>query len=91
MIIDPLSEESTPLISLAESLHIHSAPLRIGFVFITNYNPSMTGASDASVAVNNAFHYFMESKSSKEALQFLASVSNFQKNRYGKEKNLNLF
>lgn len=58
-------------VSLALSLYSYVAPLRVGFVFITNYNTLVTGLSDPSVAVNNAFHYFIESKGAKEAMQFL--------------------
>lgn len=77
IIIDPLSEESTPLVTLAESLYAHSAPLRIGFVFLTNFDTAITGTTDSSIAINNAYHYFMESKSPKEAMSFLSSVSNY--------------
>ncbi|XP_043524015.1 UDP-glucose:glycoprotein glucosyltransferase isoform X1 [Frieseomelitta varia] len=77
LIINPLSGESTPLLTLAQSLYLHSAPLRVGFVFVTNYNTSITGLSDASVAVNNAFHYFVETKGSEHALQFLIDLGNY--------------
>ncbi|CAK9802630.1 UDP-glucose:glycoprotein glucosyltransferase [Anthophora quadrimaculata] len=77
LIIDPLSAESTPLIILAQSLYQHSAPLRIGFVFVTNYDTSTTGLTDASVAVNNAYHYFAEAKGSEHALQFLIDLGNY--------------
>ena len=63
-----------PLMTLAESLYIYSAPLRIGFVFVTNFDTSLTGATDPSIAVNNAFHYFMQAKTPKDALQFLLGV-----------------
>jgi len=70
------------LIALAQSLYAHSAPLRVGFVFVTNFNTSVTGLTDASVAVNNAYHYFADNayhyfadnKSPKEALHFLSEV-----------------
>lgn len=58
-------------VSLALSLYSYVAPLRVGFVFITNYDTSVTGLSDPSVAVNNAFHYFLENQGAKEAEQFL--------------------
>ncbi|KAK2578584.1 hypothetical protein KPH14_012016 [Odynerus spinipes] len=77
LIIDPLNEDSMALVSLAQSLYSYTTPLRVGFVFITNYDTSVTGLSDPSVAVNNAFHYFMESKSAKEAMQFLAELGNY--------------
>ncbi|XP_046423993.1 UDP-glucose:glycoprotein glucosyltransferase isoform X1 [Neodiprion fabricii] len=77
IIIDPLSKDAVPLISLAESLYTHSAPLRVGFVFITNYNTSVTGQTDASVAVNNAYHYFAESLGHKEAMRFLSDLRHF--------------
>ncbi|XP_011860081.1 PREDICTED: UDP-glucose:glycoprotein glucosyltransferase isoform X1 [Vollenhovia emeryi] len=77
LIIDPLSEDSMPLITLAQSLYAHSAPLRVGFVFVTNYNTSVTGLMDASVAVNNAYHYFADTRSPKEALHFLSELGNY--------------
>ncbi|XP_012274348.1 UDP-glucose:glycoprotein glucosyltransferase isoform X2 [Orussus abietinus] len=77
LIIDPLSETSTALVSLMESLYLHTTPLRLGFMFITNYDPSVTGLSDPSVAVNNAFHYFLETRGPKDALNFLIDVGGF--------------
>jgi len=62
------------LITLAQSLYAHSAPLRVGLVFVMNHNTSVTGLMDASVAINNAYHYFTDTKSSKEALHFLTEV-----------------
>jgi len=62
------------LITLAQSLYAHSAPLRVGFVFVMNHNTSVTGLMDASVAINNAYHYFADTRSSKEALYFLTEV-----------------
>lgn len=62
------------LITLAQSLYAHSAPLRVGFVFVTNFNTSVTGLMDTSVAINNAYHYFADTKSPKEALHFLSEV-----------------
>lgn len=79
LIVDPLSGESTPLITLAQSLYLHSAPLRVGFVFLTNYNTSVTGLTDASIAVNNAYHFFAETKGSDHALQFLIDLGNYMK------------
>lgn len=75
LIVDPLSEASRPLISTAETLYAHSAPIRVGFVFETNFDTSLTGQDDPSIAVNNAFHYLLESKGPKEAVHFLSSLS----------------
>lgn len=76
LIIDPLDSDSMALFSLVESLYSHYTPLRIGFVFVMNYNTSITGLQDPSIAVNNAFHYFVDSqKKPKEALYFLSNVS----------------
>ena len=61
--------------ALAESLYGHSAPLRIGFVFLTNFNVTETGETDPSIAINNAYHYLTENKSPKDAMNFLSSVS----------------
>nr|XP_012149315.1 PREDICTED: UDP-glucose:glycoprotein glucosyltransferase isoform X2 [Megachile rotundata] len=79
LMVDPLSRESTPLITLAQSLYLHSAPLRVGFVFITNYDTSITGLTDASIAANNVYHYFAETKGSEHALQFLIDLGNYIK------------
>ncbi|XP_053979752.1 UDP-glucose:glycoprotein glucosyltransferase isoform X1 [Hylaeus volcanicus] len=77
LLIDPLSADSNPVITLAQSLYLHAAPLRVGFVFVTNYDTSITGLTDASVAVNNAYHYFAETKGSDHALQFLIDLGNY--------------
>ncbi|XP_011341647.1 UDP-glucose:glycoprotein glucosyltransferase isoform X1 [Ooceraea biroi] len=77
LIIDPLNEESMSLVTLAQSLYAHSAPLRVGFVFVMNHNTSLTGLTDARVAVNNAYHYFVDTRSAKEALHFLAELGNY--------------
>ncbi|XP_033331398.1 UDP-glucose-glycoprotein glucosyltransferase isoform X1 [Megalopta genalis] len=76
LIIDPLSAESTPLVSLAESLLLHATPLRVGFVFVTNSDTSAIGLTDPSVAVNSAYHYFAEVIGSIQALQFLIDLGN---------------
>lgn len=73
LVMDPLSMDSIPLIALAKSLYL-TAPLRIGFVFITNFNASTTGLIDPSIAVNNAFRYFMETKNPNDAMDFLTTV-----------------
>lgn len=76
LIIDPLSDLSKPFVTFAESLFsAYMAPVRVGFVFVTNYDTAVTGLTDASVAINNAYHYFAEAKSPKEALNFLLDVS----------------
>ena len=76
LIIDPLSDLSKPYISFVKSLFSsYVAPIRVGFVFITNYDTAVIGLTDTSVALNNAYHYFSETKSPKEALNFLIEVS----------------
>ena len=59
---------------LAKSLYEQSTPLRIGFVFVMNSDKNANGLNDATVAINNAYHYFMESKGTREALNFLVKV-----------------
>ncbi|KAK0098278.1 hypothetical protein PV326_009913 [Microctonus aethiopoides] len=77
LIIDPLNKNAKPFISTAEALYAHSAPVRVGFVLLTNFDKSATGLTDASVAVNNAYHYLSEKKSPKEAVYFLSTLENF--------------
>lgn len=75
--IDPLDKKSVPLLTLAKSLYEHSTPLRIGFVYVVNSDKLATGLTDPSVAINNAYHYFVEKKGSREALNFLAKVTKY--------------
>ncbi|XP_034947696.1 UDP-glucose:glycoprotein glucosyltransferase [Chelonus insularis] len=77
LLIDPLSEKSKPYLSTAETLYAHSAPVRVGFVFITNFNTSEIGLNDASIAVNNAYHYLTETRSPKEAVYFLSRLGSY--------------
>ncbi|KAG7199513.1 hypothetical protein KM043_014130 [Ampulex compressa] len=77
LMIDPLSQDSMPLINLVQSLYLHSAPLRLGFVFVINYDTSVTGLTDASVAVNNAYHYFVETKGATDAINFLTVLGDY--------------
>lgn len=77
LIIDPLHNDSQHLVSTVETLYSHSAPVRVGFVFVTSFDTSITGLTDPSVAVNNAFHYFIETKTAKEAVYFLSTLSKY--------------
>lgn len=81
LIIDPLSELSKPLLSTVEALHSHSAPIRVGFVFLTNSNKLLTGFNDPSIAVNNAYHYLADTKGHKHAVEFLSSLLSYKKNK----------
>ncbi|XP_063978446.1 UDP-glucose:glycoprotein glucosyltransferase isoform X2 [Diachasmimorpha longicaudata] len=88
LVIDPLSSLSKPLITTAETLYAHSAPIRVGLVLKTNCDSSLTGQTDASVAVNNIFHYLLENKSPKEAVYFLSVLLNdIEKKRSGNADN----
>ncbi|XP_043284000.1 UDP-glucose:glycoprotein glucosyltransferase isoform X2 [Venturia canescens] len=78
IIIDPTNESSKPCISFVETLFsIHLTSLRVGFVFVTNYDTSETGLTDPTVAINNAYHYFALSKGPKKALYFLQELSKY--------------
>ncbi|XP_074098561.1 UDP-glucose-glycoprotein glucosyltransferase [Cotesia typhae] len=77
LIIDPLSDKIKHLLNTIDTLNKHSAPIRVGFVFVTNFNTSATGFTDPSVAVNNAFHYLTEEKSQFEAFKFLMTLQNY--------------
>ncbi|XP_023247074.1 UDP-glucose:glycoprotein glucosyltransferase [Copidosoma floridanum] len=74
LILDPTNKTSLSLISLIESLY--STQLRIGLVFLTNFDMTISGATDASIAINNAFHYFMDNKTPDDAIKFLFSLHN---------------
>ncbi|XP_075236839.1 UDP-glucose-glycoprotein glucosyltransferase isoform X2 [Lycorma delicatula] len=69
---DPSSRKVWPLIKLAESFHIHAAPLRIGLVFAVN--STATGMNNGGVALLNAFNYIAETKDPFSALSFVTDV-----------------
>ncbi|CAG5096209.1 Similar to Uggt: UDP-glucose:glycoprotein glucosyltransferase (Drosophila melanogaster) [Cotesia congregata] len=77
LIINPLSDKIKHLLNTIDTLNKHSAPIRVGFVFVTNFNTSATGFTDPSVAVNNAFHYLTEEKNQFEAFKFLLTLQNY--------------
>lgn len=74
ILANPAKKEARPLLKLAESFYVHSAPLRMGLVFAVNPDQSVTGNMDAGVALLNAFNYISEVKDAYSGLAFITDV-----------------
>ncbi|KAJ9575218.1 hypothetical protein L9F63_025829 [Diploptera punctata] len=74
ILANPAKKEAKPLLKLAESFYVHTAPLRIGLVFAVNPDQSVSGQMDAGVALLNAFNYVSDVKDAYHGLSFITDV-----------------
>ncbi|XP_063224607.1 UDP-glucose:glycoprotein glucosyltransferase isoform X2 [Bacillus rossius redtenbacheri] len=74
VIADPSKKEARPLLKMAESFYVHTAPLRVGVVFALTADETASGLSDPGVALLNAFNYAAEQKDPYGGLSFLTDV-----------------
>ncbi|PSN48119.1 UDP-glucose:glycoprotein glucosyltransferase [Blattella germanica] len=74
ILANPARKEAKPLLKLAESFYVHTAPLRIGLVFAVNPDQSVSGQEDAGVALLNAFNYVSDVKDAYHGLSFITDV-----------------
>nr|CAD7428481.1 unnamed protein product [Timema monikensis] len=74
IIADPAKLEARPLLKLAESFYVHTAPLRLGLVFAVNPDETVSGLEDPGVAMLNAFNYASEQKDAYSGLAFITDV-----------------
>ncbi|KAJ4438070.1 hypothetical protein ANN_14009 [Periplaneta americana] len=74
ILANPAKKEARPLLKLAESFYVHTAPLRIGLVFAVNSDQSVSGKMDAGVAMLNAFNYVSDVKDAYHGLAFITDV-----------------
>lgn len=74
LIVDPSKVESFPIVKLAESFIHHQSPLHIGILLATSSDPTVTGFTDASVALLNGYNYAVENGSPSDGLSFLTDV-----------------
>nr|XP_018911723.1 PREDICTED: UDP-glucose:glycoprotein glucosyltransferase [Bemisia tabaci] len=72
IICDPADTKSWPLLKLAESFIVHTAPLHVGLLF--SVPDKLTGHENGAVALFNAFNYIAEEKDSYKALSFITDV-----------------
>ena len=70
--MDPIKPDARAIIKLAESFVIHSAPVRIGFVFDSR---NTDGSDNDYRAILCAFNYVTQQKNGRAALGFLTDVS----------------
>lgn len=73
IICDPANRDCWPLLKMAESFIVHSAPIRVGVVFSTP-PLSVSGLESATVALMNAFNYVSEEKDRYTGLSFITEV-----------------
>lgn len=73
LLVDPVRPEGRAIVKLVESFVVHTAPVRVGFVFDSRAVP----AEQASVyrAVLCAFNYASQQKNARAALSLLTDVS----------------
>ncbi len=74
ILADPSKAQTRPLLRMLESFYIHRAPTRIGIVFAVNSDQSVTGLTDAGVAMMNAYNYVATTKSPADGLSFITDV-----------------
>ncbi|KAL5004908.1 hypothetical protein ScPMuIL_018364 [Solemya velum] len=72
--VDPIKEEGRELLKVAEAFNVHSAPIRIGVVFVVDFNPELTGEMDAGIALVRAFEYIKQEEDESKALSFITDV-----------------
>lgn len=78
LIVDPASQDTRSLLTLAESFYVNDVPIRIGFVFVTKSENEVDGFKDASVALFRAHNYIkFKMNSPVKALSFITDVSGF--------------
>jgi UDP-glucose:glycoprotein glucosyltransferase len=74
-IVDPASQDTRSLLTLAESFYVNDVPIRIGFVFVTKSEDEVDGFKDASVALFRAHNYIkFKINSPVKALSFITDV-----------------
>ncbi|XP_052105584.1 UDP-glucose:glycoprotein glucosyltransferase 1-like [Mytilus californianus] len=73
-IVDPLDKESRELVKMAEAFIVHSAPIRVAVVFVTNDDMKITGYDDAGVALSRAYDILSQEENPGKALSFVTDV-----------------
>ncbi|XP_074657528.1 UDP-glucose:glycoprotein glucosyltransferase 1-like isoform X2 [Tubulanus polymorphus] len=73
---DPVAKESRDILKLAEAFYVHSAPIRIGFVWVVNDGDDVDVKKDADVAMYRAFKYISENSTPYKALSFITDIFN---------------
>lgn len=74
LFVDPADRQSSAMIKMAEAFYVHSAPVRIGLVFVVNQDESVDGNTDAGVAMLRAFNFISQRDGPVKALSFLTDI-----------------
>lgn len=70
-----MDKESRELVKMAEAFIVHSAPIRVAVVFVTNDDMKVTGHDDAGVALSRAYDILSQEENHGKALSFVTDVS----------------
>ncbi|XP_064615079.1 UDP-glucose:glycoprotein glucosyltransferase 1-like [Liolophura sinensis] len=73
-IVDPMDKNSRELLKMAEAFYVHSAPMRIGIIFVVDFSKDTNGFMDAGVALTRAFDFIKTDEKPSRALSFITDV-----------------
>ncbi|XP_069752683.1 UDP-glucose:glycoprotein glucosyltransferase 1 isoform X2 [Narcine bancroftii] len=76
LIIDPMDESTSELLTTAEMFYINDIPLRIGLVFVVDDSDETNGLKDPGVALLRAFNYVADELDDMNAFQTIISIYN---------------
>ncbi|XP_064360673.1 UDP-glucose:glycoprotein glucosyltransferase 2 isoform X3 [Dromaius novaehollandiae] len=74
LFIDPIQEDTSDYMKLAELFSHHNVPLRIGFVFILSTKEEIDGNEDAGIALWRTFNYIVEETDTSQAFTSIINM-----------------
>ncbi|XP_034050699.1 UDP-glucose:glycoprotein glucosyltransferase 1 [Thalassophryne amazonica] len=76
IILDPVQESSSELLSVAEMFYSNNIPLRIGLVFVVSDEDDIDGMQDPGVALVRAYNYIYDEVDSQSAFEAVMAMFN---------------
>ncbi|KAH9487627.1 UDP-glucose:glycoprotein glucosyltransferase 1, partial [Bulinus truncatus] len=74
-VVNPADAQSKNLLKMAEAFNVHKAPLRLGIVFATSTDLSVTGFDNAGVALVRAFDFInKDEETASKGLSFITDI-----------------
>ena len=74
-VVNPADKKANDLLKMAEAFYVHSAPTRIGLLFLVNDKDDVEAKDDVSVAMWRAYHYIKAEENAFRGLSFITDVS----------------
>ncbi|GAB0179271.1 UDP-glucose:glycoprotein glucosyltransferase 2 [Grus japonensis] len=74
LFVDPVQEDTSDYMKLAELFYHHNVPLRIGFVFILSTKEEIDGNEDAGIALWRTFNYIAEESDTSQAFTSIINM-----------------